>query len=416
MIRFGPGLPIHPRFKGVMWSSMVCLTLITMLVNAPMATAQIESDDFPAEARHSYEFGSSMTFDLDIINDPIVDSALLIINISTFPTPIIKNFTLSQAEPFAEVNFRHKLQLQEIKISPFANINYSWEILLVGGGLIPLPTQTFVYQDNRFEWQESQTVDGKLRLFTTDESGELGQIGINVAGQAVPKIQQLIPVEITIPISIYLYPSTEEYEEAIRLTGVTWSGGHTDPASGVILLPVDNIQTAPVDLRRTLPHELSHLLLFRATGIQYPSVPRWFDEGLATQFEEPPTIDYVEEVNAIFRDQRLIPFSALCERFPSQPPETVRSAYSQSYSFVGYLRGEFGDDVIREMVIEMQNGADCETVTQRVFNSSLEELTNAWRANTNPVGYILNIGYIWVISGIFLLSLFIVGIVWIRSE
>lgn len=412
MQQLDPQIGIDRRFI-----ILTILLVILVGMGMPVPTfAQSESDEFEATAEHSYEFGSSMTFNLDIVNDPPVSDVLLVINVSTFPTPIIKEFELSQAEPFAEVNFRHKLQLQEIKISPFARITYSWEIALADEERVALPTTTFVYEDNRFDWVETQTVDGSLRIFTTDPSGELGQIGANVAGQAVPTIQKLIPAELTIPISIYLYPSTEAYEEAIRLTGVAWSGGHTDPSTGVIMIPVDNTNTAPIDLTRTLPHELSHLLLFRATGTQYQAVPRWFDEGLATQFEDPPNADYIAEVNAIFQDQRMIPFSDLCDRFPSQPEAVVLSAYSQSYSFVRYLRGEFGDDVIRNMVLELQNGADCETVTERVFNSSLEELTNAWRATTNPVGYILGVSYIWIVGGIFLLTLLIIGVVWIQFD
>lgn len=401
---------------------LMASTVFGMLWPTPtLAQTEPEVDELVYDISHSYTFGSEMVFELDLINDPPVAEAILIANVSSYQTPIIHKFPLSQAEPFAEVNFRHKLQLQEVRIPPFAQITYAWDIVLVSDleeskAPTTTPSETFFYEDNRIDWIENRAVDGGIRIFTTDESGELGQIGLNVANQAISNIQQLVPVEITVPISIYLYPSTAVYQDALDLTGAAWSGGYSAPQFGVVMLPVDNINTAQIDLNRRLPHELSHLLLFRATGTQYEQVPRWFDEGLATQFEDPANEDYDKVVEEALRENRLIPLETLCTRFPGQPADTVLQAYSQSHSFVKYLRAEFGDEVIRNMILEMRDGADCDSVMTRIFNVPLEEMEDAWQATTNPVQYILNFDTIWVTGGFILTTLIIIGVLWVRSE
>jgi hypothetical protein len=87
-------------------------------------------------------------------------------------------------------------------------------------------------------------------------------------------------------VDIYLYTALEDLENALLLAGRDWQGGQARPDLGVVLVAIAPGQGALAQMKRGIPHELTHLLVFQATGVGYARVPRWLDEGLASANEE----------------------------------------------------------------------------------------------------------------------------------
>ncbi len=77
---------------------------------------------------------------------------------------------------------------------------------------------------------------------------------------------------------------------------------------------------------------------------------------------------------------RLLPLEALCAPFPPDE-EAARLAYAQSASVVRYLREEYGNQSIRELMAAYAEGFGCEEGVNRVLGVGLHGLDSAWRAH-----------------------------------
>lgn len=384
----------------------------------PLATEPISSlESLNPVTQHQYQFAQAMEVSLSVRNDPPLQSATLVLDFSLLPLPFVKEFPV-ETGPGDVITFRNRLDLQTINIIPFDRVTYSWRLVTRAGQELQLPSETFLYVDNRFNWQETALQDGSLAVYVTEETPQLGPIGLSVAATYLPELEQVIPTRPTPeePVIIYLYPTAQAYQEAFRLAQVPWSDGHTAPELGVILIPIGNVNTAQIDLRRQLPHELSHILLYRATAPYYNDIPRWFDEGLATLFEDPPNVNYQVELDHMISSNQLIPFDIITSEFPRSSPETALQAYAQSHGFVAYLQSQFGNDVIASIISSLGQGIPFDGAIEQIFSVSMEELTSAWLATTQPIWYRIDQALFWLIGAVITSGFLILAVVWIRAD
>jgi hypothetical protein len=141
-------------------------------------------------------------------------------------------------------------------------------------------------------------------------------------------------------------------------------------------------------MERLIPHELTHLLVYQATGRTSGRVPTWLDEGLALLNERRPDPNRQALVEQAVSQDRLFPLEALCAPFPADE-NAARLAYAQSASVVNYLREEYGSQVIRDLLAAYADDVSCEAGVSRVLHKSLDGLDSAWRARLTRQGQIV---------------------------
>jgi hypothetical protein len=362
-----------------------------------------------ANSSAGYTFGQQMYFDLSFTNLPPIQRGTLFISTPQFASSYTTDFNIN-AQPGEQLQIRQTLDLTSTPLQPFATVTYWWLLQGEDGTLYDIPRQTIEYADNQFAWKKTAQ-DGVEVYWVTDEL-DLGQMALDVVGESLPAIQAIIPADLPQPLRIYLYPTADDLRAALRLTGQAWLGGHASPEIGVIMLPVENPRTAVVELRRRLPHELTHLLMYRAMGTNYPNVARWFEEGLATSFEAVPNPNYDPALQEALADDTIIPFATLCQSFPESSTEQVYRAYAQSASLVQFIRTEYGDEALRQLIMAFADGADCDTAVQRALNQPLDTLIQAWYTSLRPAPTVqlVNQNLFWlllIIGGFALVSLLI---------
>ncbi|RMG92721.1 MAG: hypothetical protein D6706_16305 [Chloroflexi bacterium] len=267
------------------------------------------------------------------------------------------------------------VDLTQLRLAPFTTVTYWWSVRFVSGEELETAEQHFRYEDNQFVWREV-TRDGITAHWTGDDA-TLGQLVVDVIVEATPRLARWLPVEQPMVLDVYVYPSAADLRAALRLTGRDWVGAHAEPELGVLLVTAVNSRTAATDLRRSVPHELTHWLLYQAVTANYESVPLWFNEGLATLAESSPDPVYDLLLETAVNNNDLIPFSQLCHQFPTSRDEALL-AYAQSVSLVSYIQLRYGDSAIRQMVDAFADGADCETAVFRTLNLTLNDLVSDW--------------------------------------
>lgn len=380
-------------------SRIIILTLLGLWLVGFSAQTTHAQETPPATASATstadYTFGQGLDFALNLVNEPQITLATLHISTPQFSTTYLAEFPVN-AELGATLQLQHSLNLTEVYIQPFTTVTYWWSLIAADGSLYEVPQQTLAYNDDTFPWKTQ--IEAGIEMYWIADGVNLGQVGMDIVKESLPRILSIVQGDMSNGIRIYLYPSANDFQAALRLTRQEWVGGHASPELGIIMLPAENPRTAVVDLRRRLPHELSHLVLYEATKEQYQNVPRWFDEGLATLFEAIPNPNYAVTLEEMFANNDIIPFNQLCTQFPAHSTEDVLRAYAQSHSLMSYIQNTYGNQKIQEMIVALADGATCDTVTTRVLNRTLDQLTADWLDAVQPnSGFGISQNMVWLI-------------------
>jgi hypothetical protein len=237
------------------------------------------------------------------------------------------------------------------------------------------------YVDTRFSWNKLER-DDIIVHWTGEESG-IGQAAVDALTKSLPRQQLLIPFDPPKPLRVFIYPSADDIQSALRLTGRKWVGAHAHPDLGVILVSATNPRTAAAELDQTIPHELTHMLLFEALGENYEMIPLWFEEGLATFFEGAANSNYETILNESVSSGTTIPLNELCRTFDNDGKNPIL-AYAQSVSLVHYIQDVYGNNALNQMIRAVADGANCQTITTRVLGLTLEEFNQEWLDSLSP--------------------------------
>jgi hypothetical protein len=326
-----------------------------------------------------YSFAQRMTFRVAARNDVDIKSAEVIVRGKNVPE-IRRTGVLT---PGKTIDAVYVQQLVGGVLPPFSTVTYWWELTDANGNKrVITPTQSIEYLDNRFGWQDVSEGNVRVRSY----AGDVGyaRSALDVARAALPRINQELQAQAPPLVDIYLYSSLDELQSAMLLSGREWQGGQARPELGVVLVAVPTGQGALAQMKRDLPHELTHLLVFQATGAGYARVPRWLDEGLASANEELAQPAYQLALEAATRNAQLLPMETLCAPF-STDAGVAQLAYAQSQSLVQYVRNSFPEGA-RKLLGAYAGGATCGGGVEQALGVTLSALEWRWRSALTPQG------------------------------
>lgn len=261
---------------------------------------------------------------------------------------------------------------------PFAELTYWWTYNDAGGVTHQTDPETFLYEDNRFAWQELQ--EGALTLRWVAGSPEQMVAALDIAREATSKITAQLRTEDPGELKVYIYPSAADLQAALRLTGKEWVSGITLPSVGVILLAVPPIEGVYTQMQADIPHELTHQILYRDLGDSgYNALPTWLVEGLATVFEQRAVALRATLLEQAQQEGRLLPLADLCMPFYALDTEQLQLAYAESHSVVTYLQGVYGWSGVRELLQAYADGRECSVGIKHALGIDLPVFERQWR-------------------------------------
>ena len=82
------------------------------------------------------------------------------------------------------------------------------------------------------------------------------------------------------------------------------------------MLAVAPSDTQSIDLQQLVPHELTHIMLYRFLGNGFNSLPTWLEEGIASMEELYPNPDYASALDAASKNNSLLSFKDLMRFLP----------------------------------------------------------------------------------------------------
>jgi hypothetical protein len=193
-------------------------------------------------------------------------------------------------------------------------------------------------------------------------------------------MKDFIPLSLTDPIHIYIYSNVQDLGDTLMLGGREWAGGHAHADLGVVLVAVAPGANQFTEMDTLIPHELTHVMLYRALGDKYTKQPVWLIEGIASMVELYPNPDYARALEIASVNHTLIPFLDLCASFPADSGSAFL-AYAQSQSFVTYIHDSFGISGLSRLISTYGDGFDCDLGITKALGSSLNQLDVRWREN-----------------------------------
>lgn len=329
-----------------------------------------------------YSFGEWISFEADLPPTISVKRAQLIIKVKGLVSPIVTNAEIEGGD--------HLFFLYDIKqlgnIRAFSEINYQFNLILESGEQILSSDYSFVYVDNRYDWQEYD-LGGLFVVRWYGEDFNFGKSVMDTALKSIQNTEKFINLPANEIINIYIYNNAVAFRSAVNLSGMAWVAGHADPDINVIIILIPSSSEQILEIERQVPHEITHLRMYQMYPEQYDNIPEWLNEGIASLTEIYPNPDYDLILDTNASQATLLNFDQLCESFPLDAAN-AGLAYAQSVSFVRYLHSTYGLAGINDLVSSYANGQSCQGGILTVLGSNLSQLERMWRNtrfNQNPL-------------------------------
>jgi hypothetical protein len=359
------------RRRGWLWPALVCLSLLFTSRAAAQPGIEVTANPGP-----EFTFGKVLTFRLSVASEAPIQSITLLYRVMEADSQVSSAsaaFTPGQA-----VTAIYTRDLTAYALAPFTHLEYWWEIRDEAQHQLTTTRQTFFYEDNRLGWQTASQAPLTLHWYQGDSAFGQDALGIATAGLALANrdLQAPLPDH----IDIYVYANAADAQEALKPAGRIWIEARADPVLNLIVAIAAPGVDANLNLGRQLPHELTHLLIYRLTGDHYAQVPGWLNEGLAVAQQARPDPQFAAVLDAARAANQLLPLASLCQPFPADPAQ-AQLAYAQSESIVRYLQRHYPPATLSKLLSAYAGGANCEDGVERGLGLSLAELQKAWQSD-----------------------------------
>jgi hypothetical protein len=165
------------------------------------------------------------------------------------------------------------------------------------------------------------------------------------------------------------------------------------------LVTAVNPQSAATDLGQSIPYEVAQLLIYQAAGDRFETFPWWLSEGLGLTFQATVNPTFEQVLDEAVENESTIALWQLCQP-PSETGHNEMLGQAQSASTIAFIRNQYGDAKLKELVRSSALGNDCQAGIERALDMDLDQLESAWfRTYRSPSGleqFIMDYG-LWIL-------------------
>jgi hypothetical protein len=362
----------HKHIHG--YSVWLLILIINSLLFFPHTNALAQA--VVTNSSVEYQFGKEITFQAVVQSpQPIAQAFVLFGTGGEGQTSSAETLVSAHDETAYQLSYTHSLANRPLRA--FAEVDYRFQVRLQNGEEFTSPQFSFIYTDNRVEWQNLEKAPFNISWYSQDDIA-FGDNALQTADSGLKKIQSLLPIQTPKNIDIYIYPNATTLQEALVLSGQNWVAGHADPDLGVMLAAIPSRPEQLLLMEQIIPHEMMHILLYETLGEGYHNQPTWLVEGLASIAELYPNPDYQILLNNALERDTLLSMESLCAAFPRDASSALL-AYAQSASFTRYLHQQFGASGVDRLMQGYSDGLECSRGVEIAMGSSLNQLERQWR-------------------------------------
>jgi hypothetical protein len=253
------------------------------------------------------------------------------------------------------------------------NVTYWWT--LTDTNNVKIETERYITQfnDERYQWQTLTEDDITIYWYKGDYN--FAEKLMEVAHESLINLEKDTGAYLLRPVKLYVYANTQDLQGAM-IFPQEWTGGVAYTKYGIVAIGINesNLEWG----KRTIIHELTHLVIQQMTFNPYNSIPVWLNEGLSMYAEgemEPVFNNYLKRAVV---DNELISVRSLASPF-STNTELSYLSYAQSMSIVEYLIERFGQEKMLELLNTFRQGSNYVNALMKVYNIDIDDLNNQWQ-------------------------------------
>ncbi len=352
------------------WLILILVGVIWQVAAVNRQSVIIERDevvfDFPNEINFSVQAASDvpitrveLEYGLDV-NACATDTTRVVPDNIEFGTTVSANWTW---------NMRRSGSLP-----PGARLWYRWRITDEAGDTFISEQTWLTWLDSEHDWRTVSSDNLFIHWYEGDEAFANALLGAGIESQA--RIEQDIGAEQTKDVNLYIYGSTDDLRDAI-LFEPGWTGGLAYSNSNIVLI---GVSTSNLDWGlATVAHELAHVIIGNSLDSCYASVPTWLNEGLAVYAEGPLDPGSAAILQNAIDDNSVYSVPALSEGF-SEHPGRAQVSYAQSYSLTAYLIETYGQEKMRTLLRQFDEGYRYRAAIENTYGITIAEFERDWRA------------------------------------
>ena len=243
----------------------------------------------------------------------------------------------------------------------------------------PLGAQYFgqnKVQYEKLDWKVLRT--DRFDVHYGERTGEAGRMAARLAERWRVRLDDLLRHQLSGRQPVIFYPAAPQFQQTNVIAGEIGegTGGVTEAARRRVIMPFAG-PLAQTD--HVLGHELVHAYQYDMTGgaglaVQgvpgAATLPLWFIEGMAEYLslgpEDPHTAMWLRD--AVRRKLPTVEDLSSGRFFP----------YRYGQALVGYIAGRWGEEAVRNLLVEGARRRDIGTAIREVLNLSPEALDTAW--------------------------------------
>lgn len=274
------------------------------------------------------------------------------------------------------------LDLTTDYIPPGVEVEYYWTLTDEAGNTTDTPTATFKLVDEQYTWRSLSDPQGRVTVNWYEGGDDFGKLLLTVATGALDRLQNDIDVGLTRPAEIWVYATQDELLGALPVNIPEWVGGKAFPQLALVMAAIGDDDTAESEIKRTIPHELSHLVLYQATRNPYNVPPAWVDEGVAVYYQEAHDPAEEEALREAAENDALVPLLSLSGSFGAGE-EAALLSYAESHSAVEFVLTDsrYGPEKLARTIAAFRQGVTYDEAFEAGLGATVEEIDEQWRAS-----------------------------------
>lgn len=285
----------------------------------------------------------------------------------------VKDLT-DNGNPSGKFNINFDIDTQKEYVPPGVRLRYYWTLLDQNGNSFDTDSQEFTLKDERFAFRE--LTSGLVTVRWYEGSDSFGKAVLDKAVATMDKLSQLYGIKASSPINIHIYPNQQAFYQALPPNTGEFVGGQAYIEYGAISLLIEPNNLKEVG--RSVPHEISHLVVYQATKNPYNRPPLWLDEGLAVNNQDQVEGFLTEAFQRGFDKRSLQPLRTISGRFPSDS-QLFYQSYGESVSVVQYILKKYGQEKMGQLLNIFKDGTSYDDALKTVLGVTTNELDRQWK-------------------------------------
>lgn len=262
-------------------------------------------------------------------------------------------------------------------LPPGSSVDYWWQVTDSGGEQVTTVPARIEIKDNRYQWRSIAEGQVTLYWYKGDDSFAAGLMA--AVQQALSRLAENTGAELKSQISLYIYASSSDLQGSM-IYPQEWTGGVAFTRYGIIAIGIGTSSSELAWGKRTIVHELTHLVVHQVTFNPYNDLPTWLDEGLAMTAEGEIEPEFADALAKARENNTLISVRSLASPFSAFGGEALL-AYAESYELVAYLIDNYGREKMLELLNTFAQGSGYDEALEKVYGFDMDGLNALWRAS-----------------------------------